>query len=187
MKTDDDISTYKSFLHNAMSDFQINYEVEKNQIISAYYNSRLCMNDPCDGEDRRRNLFFLAFNNEKGKYIIRQIPVYFGKNILGEYAPTYDYDTYIDNYYRYIDTAILEYCQLLKNQVRYDIHDLWTDGVIELDNEDIMPYKMFHYDNPHTYFGRINEPYLWFNERWGEYIWKKLLMTCSGLVKSDLT
>ena len=32
MKTDDDISTYKSFLHDAMSDFQINYDVEKNQI-----------------------------------------------------------------------------------------------------------------------------------------------------------
>ena len=176
MKTDDDISTYKSFLHDAMSDFQINYDVEKNQIISAYYNN-------C----RPANLFFLGLNNEKGKYIIRQIPVYFGKNILGEYAPTYDYDTYIDNYYQEIDTAIFEYCQLLKNQLRYDIHDIWTDGVIELDNEDIMPYKMFHYDNPHIYFGRINEPYLWFNERWGEYIRKKLLMTCSGLVKSDLT
>ena len=50
------------------------------------------------------------------------------------------------------NAAILEYCQLLKNQVRYDIHDLWTDGVIELDNEDIIPYKMFHYDNPHNIF-----------------------------------
>ena len=176
MKTDDDISMYKSFLHDAMSDFQVNYGVEKNQIISAYYNN-------C----RQANLFFLGLNNEKNKYIIRQIPVYFGKNIFGEYVPTYDYDTYIDNYYQEIDTAIFEYCQLLKHQLRYDIHDIWTDGVIELDNEDIMPYKMFHYDNPHIYFGRINEPYLWFNERWGEYTWKKLLITCSGLVKSDLT
>ena len=76
MKTDDDISTYKSFLHNAMSDFQINYDIEKNQIISAYYNSRLCMNDPYNTEPRKTNLFFLGLNNEKGKYIIRQIPVY---------------------------------------------------------------------------------------------------------------
>ena len=127
--------TDQEFLHSAIKEFQYNYEVEINRVISAYYNSR-----------RRdsMSLFFLGFNNEKLKYIIRQIPVYLRKNYLGEYAPIYDYGTHQDSYYRDFDEAVREYCSILRNQITYDVHDLWTDGELQLDVDDIIPYKFFH-------------------------------------------
>jgi len=172
--------THREFLHSAIKEFQYNYEAEINRVISAYYNNRKVHTQDS------MNLFFLGFNNEKLKYIIRQIPVYVRKNCFGEYSPMYDYGTYQDSYYEDFDEAVREYCCILRNQITYDVHDLWTDGELQLDVDDIIPYKFFHYDNPHTYFGRINEPYLWFCERWGEYIWKKILMTCSGLSSMSL-
>ena len=90
----------------------------------------------------------------------------------------YNYGTEIDNYYEEYDECIDEFIKLLKNQIDYDIHDLWDDGMLNDDN-----YQLFHYNNPHFYHGKINEPYLLFEkEKVGslgkELIIKKILFSC---------
>jgi len=97
---------------------------------------------------------------------------------VGELEPSYNYGTHVDNYYEEFDKVINEFSDILKNQINYDIHDLWEDGLLDDDT-----YTLFHYDNPHCYYGKINEPYLIFAKEvvgslQKEYITKKILLNC---------
>ena len=68
------------------------------------------------------------------KYIIRKIPCYLDKSCIGELEPVYDYGTHIDNYYEEFDEMVIEFANILKNKINYDIHNVWTHGV---SNDDI--------------------------------------------------
>lgn len=91
------------------------------------------------------------------KYIIRKILCYLCKSKFGKREPSYNYGTHVDNYYEKFDEVINEFSDIFKNQINYDIHDLWENGLLD-DNT----YILFYYDNLHCYYGKINEPYLIF-------------------------
>ena len=95
-----------------------------------------------------------------------------------ERQPTYEYCNQKDLFYEEFDDMIVEFTKLIKHKINYDIHDLWEDGLLDDDT-----YTLFHYDNPHCYYGKINEPYLIFaKEEVGslqkEIITKKILLSC---------
>ena len=168
---------YRTFVDNTIKEFQYNYEEERNRFIVAYFNKSESFGKYEDYDPP--NFFLAGYNNNKNKYIIRQIPCYFHKNIIGEREPTYDYGTEIDNYYEEYDECIDEFVKLLKNYIDYDVHDIWDDGEF---NDDT--YQLFRYDNPHMYYGKINEPYLLFEKvdsLGKELIIKKILLSCMNL------
>jgi hypothetical protein len=172
---------YRTFVDNTIKEFQYNYEEERNRFIVAYFNITMCKSFGGYEDYDPPNFFLAGYNNNKNKYIIRKIPCYFHKNIIGELVPMYKYGTEIDNYYEKYDGCIDEFVKLLKNHVSYDVHDILNDGVLNDDS-----YYSFHYDNPHWYYGKINEPYLLFEkEKIGsvkkELIYKKILLSCMNL------
>lgn len=168
---------YRAFVDNTIKEFQYNYEEERNRFIVAYFNIRRCESK----NDDDPNFYLVGYNNNNNKYIIRQIPCYFHKNYFQEITPTYEYGSELEHYYEEYDECIDEFIKLLKNQIDYDIHDLWDDGML---NDDT--YQLFHYNNPHLYHGKINEPYLLFGkEKVGslgkELIIKKILLSCMNV------
>jgi len=169
---------YRTFVDDTIKEFQYNYEEERNRFIVAYFNITMCESFGRYEDYDLPNFFLAGYNNNKNKYIIRQIPCYFHKNIIGERVPMYKYGTEIDNYYEEYYECIDEFVKLLDYHVSYDVHDIWDDGEL---NDDT--YQLFRYDNPHCYYGKINEPYLVFEkEKVGslgkELIIKKILFSC---------
>ena len=173
---------YKTFVDNTIKDFQYNYEEEKNKFIVALFKDGDSLKHNSQKELIDYNFYICGRNLATMKYIIRKIPCYlyniYGKstrkNCIGELEPLYDYGTHIDNYYEEFDEMIIEFANILKNQINYDIHNVWS-------NDDI--YMMFHFDYPNFYFGKIDEPYLVFaKEDVGalqkEIITKKILLSC---------
>jgi len=172
---------YKTFVDDTIKEFKYNYEEEINSFIVAYFDIEMCESFVrCEDYDPP-NFFLAGYNNNKNKYIIKQIPCYFRKNNIGERVPMYNYGTEIDNYYEEYDECIDEFAKLLKHHVSYDVHDIWEDGVLNDDS-----YYFFHYDNLHWYYGKINELYLVFEkEKVGslekKLIYKKILLSCMNL------
>ena len=172
------------FVDDRIKEFQYNYEEEKNKFIVAFFKK--------SREDLIGYNFYICGRNlATMKYIIRKIPCYliniYGKSKcgerVGELEPSYNYGTHVDNYYEEFDEVINEFSDILKNQINYDIHDLWEEGFWEDGLLDDDPYTLVHYDNPHCYYGKINEPYLIFaKEEVGslqkEIITKKILLSC---------
>ena len=177
---------YRIFVDNTIKEFQYNYEEEKNKFIVAFFKDGNTLRNNSRKDLIGYNFYICGRNLATMKYIIRKIPCYlyniYGKSKcgerVGELEPSYNYGTHVDNYYEEFDEVINEFSDILKNQINYDIHDLWEDGLLDDDT-----YTLFHYDNPHCYYGKINEPYLIFAKEvvgslQKEYITKKILLSC---------
>ena len=92
--------------------------------------------------------------------------------------PTYKYDTQKDLFYEEFDDMIVEFTKLIKHNINYKLHNVFTDGILDDDT-----YMMFYFENPNFYFGRIDSEYLIFiKEDVGslqkEIITKKILLSC---------
>jgi len=116
------------------------------------------------------------------KYIIRKIPcyLYHDKYIMEkiERQPTYEYDTQKDLFYEEFDDMIVEFTKLIKHNINYKLHNVFTDGILDDDT-----YIYVYFENPNLYFGRIDNEYLIFiKEDVGslqkEIITKKILLSC---------
>ena len=169
---------YKTFVDNTIKEFQYNHEEEKNKFIVAIFKDGDSLKHNSQKDLISYNFYICGRNLATMKYIIRKIPCYLYKSCVGELEPVYDYGTHIDNYYEEFDEMVIEFANILKNKINYDIHNVWTHGV---SNDDI--YMMFHFDYPNFYFGKIDEPYLVFaKEDVGvlqkEIIYKKILLSC---------
>ena len=173
---------YRQFVDDTIKDFEYNYEEQRNRFIVAFFNDGdiLHMNSKDDIVDY--NFYICGRNLDTLEYIIRKIPcyLYHDKYMMerGERQPTYEYGTQKDSFYEEMDEMIDEFAKLLKNQINYKIHDIWTDGIL---NDDT--YMMLSFQNPHFYFGRIDNKYLIFvKEEIGslqkEYITKRILLSC---------
>lgn len=169
---------YRTFVNETIKEFQYNYEEEKNRFIVAFFSDGDILRNNSRKDLIGYNFYICGLNREKIKYIIRKIPCYLYKSMSGEFEPTYNYGTHVDNYFEEFDEMIIEFADLLKNRINYEIHNTWTDGILS-DNT----FMMFYFENPNIYFGKIDEPYLVFEkEKFGslqkELITKKILLTC---------
>lgn len=60
---------------------------------------------------------------------------------------------------------------LLKYQIDYKLHNVWTDGIL---NDDT--YIMFYFENPNFYFGKIDNEYLIFEKEKFDSLQKELIL-----------
>lgn len=167
---------YRQFVDNTIKEFQYNNEEEINRFIVAFFNDRDIMNS------NNYNLYICGRNLTTMKYIIRKIPcyLYHDKYIMKKYErqPTYEYCNKTDLFYEEFDDMIVEFTKLIKHNINYKLHNVFTDGILDDDT-----YMMFYFENPNFYFGRIESEYLIFiKEDVGslqkEYITKKILLSC---------
>jgi len=171
---------YRQFVDNTIKEFQYNNEEEINRFIVAFFNDGDIMNS--NDDIINYNLYICGRNLTTMKYIIRKIPcyLYHDKYIMknNERQPTYEYDTQKDLFYEEFDDMIVEFTKLIKHNINYKLHNVFTDGILDDDT-----YMMFYFKNPNFYFGRIDSEYLIFiKEDVGslqkEIITKKILLSC---------
>ena len=154
---------YMSFVDETIKEFE-----QKNNFIIAFFNIK-----KCNAERLDPNFYIGGYNLQHKKYIIGTMPCYFYSSYFDEKEPTYDYDSYITNYYESYEEFISCYINLLKFEIDYTIHNNTIDT----------SYKIFHYDRDRIYRGKINEPYLIFEKNdinRKEIIYSKILLTVSG-------
>ena len=94
-----------------------------------------------------------------------------------ERQPTYEYCNQKDLFYEEFDDMIVEFTKLIKHKINYNLHNVFTDGILDDDT-----YIMFYSENPNFYFGKIYSEYLIFiKEDVGslqkEIITKKILLS----------
>jgi|LakMenE01Jun11ns_1017448.scaffolds.fasta_scaffold9305490_1 hypothetical protein len=171
---------YRHFVDNTIKEFQYNNEEEINRFIVAFFNDGDIMNS--NDDIINYNLYICGRNLTTMKYIIRKIPcyLYYDKYIMENFErqPTYEYDTQKDLFYEEFDDMIVEFTKLIKHNINYKLHNVFTDGILDDDT-----YMMFYFENPNFYFGRIDNEYLIFiKEDVGslqkEIITKKILLSC---------
>lgn len=173
---------FRQFVDNTIKEFQYNYEEEKNRFIVAFFNDGDILKYNSKDDNIDYNFYICGRNLRTMKYIIRKIPcyLYHDKYMMGKYEkqPTYEYCSEKDLFYEEFDDMIVEFTKLIKYQINYKVHNVWTDGIL---NDDT--YMMFYFENPNFYFGKIDNEYLIFvKEDVGslqkEYITKKILLSC---------
>ena len=173
---------YRQFVDNTIKEFQYNNDEKRNRFIVAFFNDGDIFYMNYKDDIINYNLYICGRNLATMKYIIRKIPcyLYHDKYIMKNYErqPSYEYDTQKDLFYEEFDDMIVEFTKLIKHNINYKLHNVFTDGILDDDT-----YMMFFFENPNFYFGRIDSEYLIFvKEDVGslqkEYITKKILLSC---------
>ena len=128
---------YKKFVDDTIKEFRYDSEKEINTFIVSFFNY-----NRCKISNESINFYLCGYNLKLQKYIMRQIPCFLRKSIIDKMEPSYYYGTEIDIYYETYEELINKFSDLLKNQIRYEVDDVWEDGIIDEE------YLIFDEKNP---------------------------------------